>query len=36
MGKKSETCQDLDKVIFKFLSYNLNDHEKSIYFTKDY
>ena len=29
MGKNLETCQDPDKVIFNFSSYNLNDHEKS-------
>ena len=29
-GKNSETCQDTDKVIFNFSSYNLNDHEKSV------
>ena len=28
--KNSETCQDTDKVIFNFSSYNLNDHEKSV------
>ena len=28
MDKSSGTCQD--KVIFSFLSYNLNDHEKSV------
>ena len=28
MGKTSGTCQDPDKVIFNFLSYNLLDHEK--------
>ena len=30
MGKNSGTCQDRDKVIFNFSSYNLNDHEKSV------
>ena len=30
MGKSSATCQDRDKVIFNFSSYNLNDHEKSV------
>ena len=30
MGKNSDTCQDPDKVIFNFSSYNLNDHEKSV------
>ena len=29
MGKNLETCQDPDKVISNFSSYNLNDHEKS-------
>ena len=28
-GKNSDTCQDPEKVIFNFSSYNLNDHEKS-------
>ena len=28
--KNSDTCQDTDKVIFNFSSYNLNDHEKSV------
>ena len=28
-GKNSDTCQDPEKVIFHFSSYNLNDHEKS-------
>ena len=28
IGKNSDTCQNLDKVIFNFSSYNLNDHEK--------
>ena len=30
MGKNSDTCQDPDKVIFNFSSYNLNDHEKLV------
>ena len=30
MGKNSGTCQDRDKAIFNFSSYNLNDHEKSV------
>ena len=29
-GKNFNTCQDPDKVIFNFSSYNLNDHEKSV------
>ena len=28
MGNNSYTCQDPDKVIFNFSSYNLSDHEK--------
>ena len=28
MGNNSGTCQDPDKVIFNFSSYNLSDHEK--------
>ena len=30
MGNNSDTCQDLDKVIFNFSSYNLSDHEKTV------
>ena len=30
MGKNSEICQNPDKAIFNFSSYNLNDHEKLI------
>ena len=30
IGKNSDTCQDPDKVIFNFSSYNLNDHEKLV------
>ena len=30
MDKNSHPCQDLDKVIFNFSSYNLNNHEKSV------
>ena len=30
MGKNSDTCQDPDKVIFNFSSYNLNDHKKLV------
>ena len=30
MGKNSDTCQDPDKIIFNFLSCDLNDHEKSV------
>ena len=30
MGKNSDTCQDPDKVILNFSSYNLNYHEKSV------
>ena len=30
IGKNSDTCQDPDKVMFDFSSYNLNDHEKSV------
>ena len=30
MCKNSDTCQDPDKFIFSFSSYNLNDHEKSV------
>ena len=30
MGKNSDTCQDPDKVIFNFSSYNFSDHEKSV------
>ena len=30
MGNNSETCQDPDKVIFNFSSYNLSDHEKIV------
>ena len=29
-GKNFDTCQDPDKVIFNFSSYNSNDHEKSV------
>ena len=29
-GKNFNTCQDPDKVIFNFSSYNLNDHGKSV------
>ena len=29
MGNNSDTCQDPDKVIFNFSSYNLSDHEKN-------
>ena len=30
MGNNSDTCQDPDKVIFNFSSYNLSDHEKIV------
>ena len=30
IGKNSDTCQDPDKVIFNFSSYNLNNHEKPV------
>ena len=30
MGNNSDTCQDSDKVIFNFSSYNLSDHEKIV------
>ena len=30
IGKTFDTCQDPDKVIFNFSSYNLSDHEKSV------
>ena len=30
IGKNSDTCQDPDKVIFNFSSYNLNDHKKLV------
>ena len=30
IGKNSDTCQDLDKVIFSFSSDNLNNHQKSV------
>ena len=32
MGNNSYTCQDPDKVIFNFSSYNLSDHEKILPF----
>ena len=31
MGKHSDTCQDPDKVIFNFSSYNLNDQKNQSY-----
>ena len=30
MGNNSDTCQDPDKGIFNFSSYNLSDHEKIV------
>ena len=30
MGTNSDMCQDPDKVIFNFLSYNLNDNAKIV------
>ena len=30
MGNNSDTCQDSDKIIFNFSSYNLSDHEKIV------
>ena len=30
MGNNSDTCQDPDKVVFNFSSYNLKDHEKIV------
>ena len=30
MGNNSDTCQDSNKVIFNFSSYNLSDHEKIV------
>ena len=30
MGNNSDTCQDPDKVIFNFSSYNLSDHKKIV------
>ena len=30
MGNNSDTCQDPDKVIFNFSSYNLHGHEKIV------
>ena len=30
MASNSDTCQDPDKVIFNFSSYNLSDHEKIV------
>ena len=30
MGNNSDTCQDPDKVIFNFSSYNLSYHEKIV------
>ena len=30
MGNNCDTCQDPDKVIFNFSSYNLSDHEKIV------
>ena len=30
MGNNSGICQDLDKVIFNFSSYNLSDHEQIV------
>ena len=30
MGDNSETCQDPDKILFSFSSYNLSDQEKIV------
>ena len=30
MGNSSDTCLDPDKVLFNVLSYNFNNHEKTV------